>query len=260
MSRNFLIAVVVGIAVALSNWRCYGSYRVPTTPFSLNHCGASDFVVLTPFLEDFGYATNFDISRGSPVDGLLRSSCPAAIFRGVPTVIVNSINCVARVGSLPHVGVESRKRLPPSLADRNSSSSVIWKLSVISVVTPPNHFPPRLVVSGVRKSVDSPSVDGEFSIKATAALAVPVFNRVERSCFYGSAVANANTTCDPKFIKPGISDYGPPVKFLADWHLMSPDHFGFSRKASIARLTNSDTLSPVFTDSFCSSSICFVDR
>lgn len=81
------------------------------------------------------------------VSGLLKWGCPFAVFRAVWAIVVNAFNAVSRwaFGLWPHVGKKIFKRFPP-VANRNSSSAVIWVRYRIFAKAPFPHFFPRIVL------------------------------------------------------------------------------------------------------------------
>lgn len=69
---------------------------------------------------------------------------PATIFGAVMAVWINPINRMFFGWSFTHVGKKVFKRLP-SVADRNSTASVIWKIKAAVIFTSATHHVPSVV-------------------------------------------------------------------------------------------------------------------
>src|SRR3990167_6938302 len=67
------------------------------------------------------------------VERLFLTSGPAAITRSVRTVVVDALNGVLRSGAHPHIGEEVGKGQAPSVANGDTSASVVSPLRRVGI-------------------------------------------------------------------------------------------------------------------------------
>ena len=80
-------------------------------------------------------------------------SCPSAIFRGIPFVVVNSVDAMFFTWLASHVENKVFKRIKPSIANIYSASAVILKRCISFVGATLNNCCPSIVFKRVSKSV-----------------------------------------------------------------------------------------------------------
>lgn len=137
------------------------------------------------------------------VIGLLDSCCPSAIWWRVsshaiiamPAVvsseIFDSVNCKSSLRRFFHVFNEVLKRLHPSLAHRNSSSSVSVISNRVFLCASIDHESVAAPSWPIRKAVCFMSPGYIFFLLTAAALCVTVLQTLTKNDFDGSAVASA---------------------------------------------------------------------
>jgi len=103
-----------------------------------------------------------------PILGLLKSSRPSAVLRGVPLRSIQAINTASQ-WAFPHVGQKVLEGIFPSLAYRDTGPSVFPISALVSVSTPLEHCPPRAVRWRIAHAVSGefyPSTFGEIASTA----------------------------------------------------------------------------------------------
>ena len=76
---------------------------------------------------------------------LFRDCGPMTIARLIVTVVVDAVNGVRRCGPRPHIFIERREGISPSLADRNPTAAVTRPVSPPGILAARNHVSPYLV-------------------------------------------------------------------------------------------------------------------
>lgn len=84
---------------------------------------------------------------------LLLYCCPAAVFRSVVSVAVDSVNRVLRARSRSHVFIKGDNRIFPPLANSDSPSSVAWVIWSRLFVAPAVHGLPCVIFWRISQSV-----------------------------------------------------------------------------------------------------------
>ena len=154
----------------------------------------------TPLAAGKGFTIKRYGLMASLITALHRAICPPAIVRLVVSVDVNPVyGSVFR--ALTHVGKKVLKRLFPSVANCNSSSSVLFKFRVVRVEASLNHGTPSVVgacpeitMFGHFFSVDAParlSVSPSQSVcRNNDRAAASAFAQPSRVLFSGINVAD----------------------------------------------------------------------
>lgn len=128
------------------------------------------------------------------VAALIFSARPAAIFFGIVSVVVFSIERHAR-RSHTHVIEKILKGFFPSIANSDSSPSIITKFRAVWVITTSNHRSPNSVFAAIfstlRKPVFCGSRRGKLSIETTTTFGETSNQRASTHCC--EIPANTNT-------------------------------------------------------------------
>lgn len=120
---------------------------------------------------------------------------PAAVFRGVRTIIVNSLDGMA-IGPDPHVSKKIVKAIFPSVADLNSSTAVVFVFFSMLGIAATSHFNPASMGWGVGQSmplVTATECAGVFKSGASARFRAPSDYVPVKSDFFGPAFAAAKS-------------------------------------------------------------------
>lgn len=107
-------------------------------------------------------------SRASSVLSLLFHSGPAAVFWGIRTIIVNTLNRVAWRWGFPHVAEEVIERSAPALANSNSAPPVPLEHRVSRVIASLLDCTPGAVFLCIAKSVRFASLRINFAYPTPA--------------------------------------------------------------------------------------------
>lgn len=122
------------------------------------------------------------------VSCLLDSSRPSAVGWSIGPVVVDALDRHA-MRRLAHVGVEVFE-LPPTLADRDSATSVVFELPILRVSTPAKHLTPSMVDRAFTHSVRSTSGNNAGDDLATAGSGVSTHKIATPNGFLRSAIAS----------------------------------------------------------------------
>ncbi len=137
------------------------------------------FCVHPEYLRPICKATGFPVKGykaiSSRVTCLLFACSPYAIILGVWTTVVYSLNTVLRRWSRAHVLVESSKISPPSIANHDSTTAVVFVANTGAIVAPRVHPFPDAVLRQGGLSVCSVPLASRLVMQATAALAATSF-------------------------------------------------------------------------------------
>lgn len=106
-------------------------------------------------------------SATSSVSRLLRSSSPAAIILAVSFLIIFSIQCSA-AGSFSHIFKESLEAGCPSVAYRNSTSSIVLEVLPVLSGASSYHLDPRFIRLGSAHSMGCSPCFYDLAPKASA--------------------------------------------------------------------------------------------
>ena len=129
---------------------------------------------------------------GPAVSARLFPSCPAAIAGLVIAIVVDPIKQLAN-RLFPHVGIEVLEAMPPTIADRDASTTPVFELLVVGVVTALKHALPSFVrlgfdaIAGV--TVRCSSRNSDLSTQTAARMGKPTSDIALVSNAFGAAVA-----------------------------------------------------------------------
>lgn len=192
-----------------SRWFGQGSLDTPSA--NVDACPNKTTVYskpLAPCRHWQGLATESQQSVGACVSILFLASSPSAIAGLVVAVIVDAVNRVLGRRSRPHVRNKILEPVP-SLADLDSSGSVVWVVFAISVLASLNHGCPDFVGRRVRRSVSCTSCPRKRSFEATAAFGVPVLDRRKPYFALVAAVASAKPDGIPSASRRSVDSQFP---------------------------------------------------
>lgn len=97
---------------------------------------------LAPILNTKAFVAYGDNSVGSRISGLLFTGGPAAIFRFIISIIVNSVNRVSPRWSRSHIRIKALKAFQPPFADCDPAPAPEMVARVVFVVAPILHSGP----------------------------------------------------------------------------------------------------------------------
>lgn len=170
--------------------------------------------------------------RNSTPSSILRlffRGCPAAIRRAVIPVIIYAFNAMLfLLRAQAHVGQEFFKVMP-IWANKNSTSSVIFKRTMSRIFTSPEHGAPAIVLRRITASASTmqESSDTSCAMFQTQTPTTPAFARNQRT-FLNSRYIAAITAAYPisAFIFTCcLTNYEKAFKFLTDdvfqWHVLN---------------------------------------
>lgn len=144
----------------------------------------------------------------SHIRTLLHWRGPAAVARFVVPVIVNTVNSCLWKRFRSHVGIKSRERLSPLVANYNSSSSVVVIIGVVFVVTASFHFLPSPVLSASDHPACALAVAPTGNSSATAQVTACDFSEIP-------AFALTEPEQLPALFASDLDDSQSPVGFPA---------------------------------------------
>jgi len=161
----------------------------------------------------------------SSIVGLLLISCPTAIFRIIGTIIVDAIKC-GSLGTLPHVRKEILERIPPSVANGNATSTVIFVIFTVWVEASVFQPVPRfvsfclalMVLAGVCSGMENlcavAAATGGIAISKRISL---YFDLIATNAMAGSPIPALLITLGDNSKSPvDMSDYANPC-----WHTLN---------------------------------------
>jgi hypothetical protein len=122
---------------------------------------------LTPFCQRERFATELYSAVSSCVSHLFLASRPAAIFRTIIYIIIYSVNASVRWW-LSHVMNKILKR-HPSLANSNTTCSVLVITGMMRVVASSFHCTPYAIRSAIRHAMSGLCLNDDFSMEAATA-------------------------------------------------------------------------------------------
>ena len=133
-----------------------------------------NFELLAPSGNTKAYSVDRDDFIKSNISCLLYGRFPAAVFRFIVSVVVDTPNRMFSRGSFAHVCKEVFKAVSPSVAHRNPALPIAWVLWIIGAITAKFEFCPRMVFRssghtvGQLKSIFSQKVSSCFFCEASA--------------------------------------------------------------------------------------------
>lgn len=136
------------------------------------------------------------VALRSAIPRLLAASSPAAVFRRIAAVIINSVDaCV--LWPFSHVGEKSFKGIAPSIANGNAPAAIVAKRGMRIVIAPGFHRYPRAPFAARFHAVPP-------ALKATAAFRVTVLE----ACRKNYRPASASTRAVPACLAPLFPSIG----------------------------------------------------
>lgn len=136
---------------------------------------------------------------------LLRLRGPSAIFRLVVPVVVDAIDAQIQARLVAHIRDEVLEVMAPSIADRNSTSSVIGEVCNVRIGASVDHGVPGAVLTPIRRSSEAISSTGVsvrdvvsshlLSVVAAAACRRSIREAATDDLSCGSAIAAARPGC-----------------------------------------------------------------
>lgn len=161
---------------------------------SFSYCHNTNSKMSRPFCNGHGEAMCCIPHISSPVVALLLLSSPPAIRRLIVPVVINSIDAIPRTRPWPHVSQKRLERVPPSLANANTSPTVQRVSFIRECIASGIHPNPRPILwrSG------HPVTCTRLNLKASAR-----FNFVSSNCSSGkSCFISTNTNTFPYLRSP----------------------------------------------------------
>lgn len=131
-----------------------------------------------PLGQSFGFPLETDVAISTGIRVLNFCYCPATILGTIGSIVIYAVDTMSGRWSWPHVVEELLERIIPSIAECDSSSSVVGKIFYVGVQASVFHSPPYTVFCGMphpmgRKRFSS--VPGRsFSVKTSTRLSVPI--------------------------------------------------------------------------------------
>ena len=174
----------------LSAWDSKRFFDAPSAIQPLQNRQRCHRQFLGPVLSDHSSAVERQISILSCVSILLRSGSPSTVLRMVMAFIVNTIDTVLSRWARPHVGVECRKVIAPSVADANATIAIESERLAVHVVASAFHFSPCLMFSGFAKAMFR-SMNWHFPAPTSTASSVMASKTSSANHNQSSAVALA---------------------------------------------------------------------
>lgn len=144
----------------------FGSHSSANAP-SNRTCNNSEFS--SPIGNGLSSSVGGYQMRISSVLGLLAHCCPAAIFRLIVAVVINSVNTVARTWTRSHIFKKTNNSkfavfaVKPSVTNFNSASAVILETGAGRCVTTRLHKPISIIFDSFRASVFVIAVFGRIA-------------------------------------------------------------------------------------------------
>ena len=99
-----------------------------------------------PLRERAGSILICDSFVDTRIVGLLFGGSPSTILRGIRTIVINTVNGMARRWPWSHISIESCEIIAPLLAHDNATSTIVMIFAMIRVVAACFHADPYLVL------------------------------------------------------------------------------------------------------------------
>jgi len=132
--------------------------------------------------------------------GLDLRGCPAAVLRGVGTIVVFAVYRMAFGWPWLHVFEEGFEAISPTITDDNSPSAIIGIVGAFRIQTSRLNSAPRFVFTRVRHAVGSKQVSRALTMQATTRLNL-LSEMVLTNLSYGATVTPASphpVPCSPR--------------------------------------------------------------
>lgn len=144
---------MIPIAATSGKWPVDSFFDRPSTaqPHVQGVTGASRFI--GPVAERLRLAVTGEHERDAGVSVLLGRRGPAAVFRGVIAIVINSVNGVSLGGFRPHVGIKRAEVIKPSVADLDSTPTIVGVFLAARVAASVLNRSPRVVARSVAEAV-----------------------------------------------------------------------------------------------------------
>lgn len=134
----------------------FGCFRITNDRFSqcfdigqsstdtVSECGTSQTEFFKPFGKTFGFSVDRNAMVCTRVPVLSGACCPLAIFRGIRSIVVDSVERMRFVGTSPHI--EQKRFISiPSVTYSNSASAVSRELGMSRIVASRTHTCPSSI-------------------------------------------------------------------------------------------------------------------
>ena len=120
-------------------------FESPSPAKPATQCRIVDANPTSPRANAHGFTVERDSLGTTSVLSLFHYSCPPTVLRFVVAVIVNSVNRIVETWLLSHVSQKVCKRLQPSLANCDASSTIAVIVRGARIVATSLHFLPSVV-------------------------------------------------------------------------------------------------------------------
>lgn len=135
------------ILIMFTNWK-RGSYGFWPTSISTHiKCNWAYSVFLQPFAKEFCDTIYCYMSVKTTITLLFFASRPFAVFRRIRAVIVDSINGKIIFVGITHIFEKCLKRISPSLANINTSTTIIFVTGFSRIMASLLHIVPYIIDS-----------------------------------------------------------------------------------------------------------------
>ena len=187
----------------------------PPTGNSAADCAVTNTKIITPFSSGFCDPANSDNTVLSGVVCLLFVSGPAAVFRGIVSIVIDSFNRMLAAWALAHIFQERRVGIKPAVTHTNTSATIVFIACAVFVITSCFNSSPAPILSAFFKPVSGVSFND--SIRNTAAtsgsMAGAQITALNDCCL--SAITQTFPCSALVFITPGTRNYNELPESLA---------------------------------------------
>lgn len=187
---------------------CESFFEWPALANALPKRGERQVEVFCPIRQHHSFALKGNYPVIASVSLLIAASSPAAIFRRITLVIIDTLNRCAP-WARPHVG-NKRRKVSPTRANLNSSFAVTAVRRVIRVFAPGSHLVPNFIFGGAMLPVPTRADCGDLSTVATARLNQPIGKGLSPDFLTHAAVAKTRPVVGPIRLARKLFDGEPP--------------------------------------------------
>jgi hypothetical protein len=174
---------------------------------SMMNATTKNMVSDSKFVSPVSHAHRLTVQRENAISSLISilsfTGRPIAIFRGITQRIIATLYCQITFRTATHIFKEILERMPPSLANRNSTFSVIMKRAIVRVSRSLNDADPDIVFRDCACAILRHTMSGNrFAPQASARLRVAASGLVR---LYVNTIPAVAKTVPPTKVETAFS-------------------------------------------------------
>jgi hypothetical protein len=217
--------VIIGISAPCFYSRWLGKCAIDAPPQGKSFLddAAIESLDLVPVGNTMRLAIEGYVAVLSGISLLLMRGCPTTVCWFVIAFVVYAIDGVRGSGRASHVTEKRLKAIHPSFTNSNTVQAVFAIARVVGIRASRNHSRPASIGRSARHPMCDSCCSVSLSPKASAALRLPVHERVGGNFFDGSALTSTNYVgVVPPHAR--IADRCPSMNLGTNWDRVCDSH------------------------------------